>query len=532
MTNNDEAFFNEERTWEEIEESCGIEDHNTIKTLAAKNFKFFYKHILGADTNSELIQELISLVQNPPEQPENKATKIVVEAARGHSKTFTGTVAQTLWVCYRGYIEVRDRIKNTGVEVLIVSGSNEQSKDIINQIKRIILRNEALQHLEPATDYMNKYGDTTEIDKSEGDWNKKSFTATTDVRVKSKPYTSNIRGKHTDVFLLDDVLSDDGSRSIEKEKNIFYNVVSPTVENKHGRLQIVGTPRAHNDLIQELINKDSYHDAVYPAENDDGEILWSSKWDKDSLEAKKKEIGPARFAREYMCKPISKGEQFFPYDEVIEPNFDPEEKHFKPDVSKEEYKNWSFYLGVDVAYRTGSGADYSVLTTIGEAPNGQYYLCDIIRRKGLSPDQVYKEIKRLDKKYSYDKGLVETNAIGTGLGKTIEKDTSLATRIKGVDTTRKTRPEMLSNLQATLYRGDLTLVNHSVLVEEMTAFKNRHGKIKGKDHDDTVMALAIAWYSIEETSKGTAHLGIIEKNTNEEVPDTSFNEEEELIGII
>jgi len=534
MSSEEREFFEEERTWEQIQESCGIQDRNVIKSIAAVNYEFFMEHVIGADTNSDLIQELIDLVQNPPEHPDNKATKIVVEAARGHSKTFTGTIGQTLWICYRGYVELPNRIKNTGVEILISSSSRSQSKDIIDSIKRIILRNEALQHLEPSTDYMNEFADLVDIDKSEGDWNKMSFTSTTDVRVKAKPFTSSIRGKHTDVFLLDDILSIDGTRSIEDEKDILYNTVSPTVENKEGRIQIVGTPRAHNDLIQELISKDSYYSAVYPAIKD-GKVLWPSRWTKELLESKKREIGPARFAREYLCKPISKGEQFFPYDEVIEPNFDPSKKHFKPDVinKKEVYKDWEFYLGVDVAYSSGSGADYSVAVVVGRAPSGQHYLSDLIRKKGLSPEGLAALIERLDNKYEFDQGLVERNAIGMGLTKTLSKKPSLRNRIEGFDTTRKTRPEILSNLQAALYRGDLRLIDHEILVDEMNAFKHRHGKLKGKDHDDTVMALAIAWNNIDGSEAGSAHIGIIDPDFEQGDNDNIIYEDDEFeVGII
>lgn len=301
------------RTWDEILEDC--EDIEEIQTKAdakfrAKfDFEFFLSKILGLRTDSKLIQDLIDLVQNPPDQEDNKIIKIARLAPRGHSKTYTSTVGQALW---RAFSE-------QGIKILIVSATREQATGILDEeIKRFINRNEALQHLKPSTEFLNKMQEqgsdgNLDIDKDEAKWAAQSITTTTDVRIKAKPFSSSIRSMHMDYVLCDDLLSDEesGTRDVEAEKNLYYNVITPTAESQGEWIQVVGTPQKHNDLIMELIDKEEYNTGKYQAhwEDEDGEnqVLWEhdpetdTGWTYDGLMSKKREIGSARFAKEYMC---------------------------------------------------------------------------------------------------------------------------------------------------------------------------------------------------------------------------------------
>lgn len=469
------------------------------------------------NTDSPVIQKSIEFHQDPQSFKQTDkgtdAVKAAVMAPRGHSKTYSWTIAPILWYCYR----------EKGSEILLSSASQSQSKDILQDIKRIIELNEALEHLKPSTDNLAQYGDSADIKSWQAEWQKEAFTTTTDVSVKVKTFSDSIRSKHVDYVFLDDVLSH--NMSVEDEKDVFYSVLSPIIENSGGMMQIVGTPLEYNDLMMELMDKDSFFTERYTACNHDTEeVLWPDMWTYESLMEKKAEIGSARFAREYMTEPMSVDEQFFE-DHIIESAKGSDWMHNPHDG---DHEGWNYYLGVDVALQDGPDADYSVFTVLG-VPKGDssVHLVNMEREKGMSPKGIAEKIQSLDNFYHFEKGLVEKNAIGEGVWRTIEEETTVVPRVKGFDTTRKTRPEILSSLQAVMGRGQLLISEFEPLTREMRGFHmNKKGKLEGREYDDTVMSLAIA-YRCVDGGAGQASFTIIGEDVDGEEDDAGVDFEEE-----
>ena len=488
-------FFEEERTVEDVKMSCGIDNYEVIKMLAAESYGFFLEHVLGANVDSPVIKEAVKVHSNRPVTSERGSSKVVVEAPRGHSKTFSWTKAPALWIAYKGSFKTPGgEIHTEGVELLLVSSSLGQAIDILRDMKRIIVRNEMLQHLEPSTEHFEEFGeDQYDIKREEKEWRSKSITTTTDVSIKVKPFTSRIRGKHIDAIFLDDVLSD--NKSNEKEKQIFYEVISPIVENRKGYLQLVGTPSSHDDLIEELMGRDSiYYTNKFKAIKDDGEPLWPWKWNIEGLKQKKREIGPTRFSKEYMCDPIAPGEQFFDYEKCVKPVLDESKEYYKINPNNREFKDWRFYVALDVALGDKKDSDFNVWTVIGVDSDQRKYLVDIVRKRVVSPEKIKEMFYRLYDIYGFEKAYFEKNAQGEGL-KNILKTSKLGGLIEPFDTTGKSRPKILSNLQAEMFSRKIVIPYHEVLLDELKSFKNRNGKLRGGKHDDIVMSLAICNYA-------------------------------------
>ncbi len=498
------------RSIDDIKESCGIDSVEVIKGLMTQNYEFFLEHVLGLNVDSDLIQDVVDIVQNPPEQTSNNGTKIAVMAPRGHSKTYSWTVARALYVA----------LTESGKRVILTSASRSQSKGILTSIKRIIERNELLNFLKPSKENRENLADSMDLADDEGAWANKSIVTTSDVAIVTKTFGSTIRSEHVNYVFCDDILTDEnsGKMSKQQEKDVFYNVISPIAENKSGTIQVVGTPQSHNDLLMELMSKNSYYTTEYKAYDPDSkDPLWDFNWTYDKLMNKKEEIGPARFAREYMCNPMSVEEQFFSWEDAIKPNLDKhrDETNWKPN-DMEQYSDWNFYVAVDIALSGSSTADYTVAQVLGVTPEDAVYHVDMVREKGMSPPGIADMIERLDSKYGFSHGLVEKNSLGEGVWDEISKRASLSGRIESFDTTRKTRPELLSRLQAALYSNRLVLHDTEVMVDELMAFyKNDKGKLEGKKHDDTVMALALAWRAAAPGSAAQTSATIIGENGSE-----------------
>jgi len=477
----------EERSKDDIVESADLNSVEEAKLLARSDYGFFLEHVLGLNTDSELIQEAVDLVNDPPEQP-GDATKIAVMAPRGHSKTYSFTVGRALYVA----------LTQESKRIILTSASNSQSKSILERIKRIIERNELLRHLKPNN---LEAVDSPALKEGEDAWAAQSIVTTSDVAMLTKTFGSSIRTEHVDYVLADDVLQDSGGNTTrEQEKATYYDVVSPIVENKGGVLQVVGTPQSHDDLLMELMDKEAYYSTRYRAfDSETQEPLWEWNWTYEGLMRKKQEIGPARFSREYLCNPMSVEEQYFPYQEAVKPNLD---TRFDIDpwrkAGAESHPEWDFYMGADIALSDSAGADFTVITVIGEDASGRCWLVDLHREKGMTPTAIAERISELDSQYAFELGYVEKNAIGEGVFQTIQKRDELTGRILGFDTTRKTRPRILSQLQAALHRNELVLHDHDQLIDEMLAFHNNDGKLEGKAKDDCVLSLAICWEAVEQ----------------------------------
>jgi len=487
---------NQERTWDDIKSSSGVQDRDQIKYLANRSFEFFVDHVLGMNTNSDVIQQSLDFHQNPEKYSQtdesSDSVKAAVMAPRGHSKTYSWTIAPILWRCY----------KEKGKEIILSSASHTQSKDILSDIKRIIQRNDALGHLRPTTENMAQLD--VDINDDEDAWSATEITTTTDVQVSIKTFSDSIRSSHVDYVFLDDVLSHNMSK--EAEKDVFYSVLGPIVENSGGMMQIVGKPIGYNDLMMELMDKDNFFSKRYTAyDPETEEVLWPDNWTYDALMEKKAEIGPARFVREYMTEPMSVDEQFFD-DHVIESSMGADWMHNPHDGSHDD---WTYFLGVDIALQDGADADFTVFTVLGQGPSGGTHLVNVQREKGMSPTGIAEKIDDLDNFYHFSGGLVEKNAIGEGVWRTIEEQSSVVPRVEAFDTTRKTRPEILSGLQAALNRGELLLHEFDPLIRELRGFHmNRKGKLEGREHDDTVMSLAIA-YRCVDSGRSQASFNII-----------------------
>jgi len=381
-----------------------------------------------------------------------------------------------------------------------------------------------LQHLKPSTENLADLAETSDIESWQATWQKSEFTATTDVSVKVKTYSDSIRSKHVDRVYLDDVLSNNMGKGAEKD--VFYSVLSPIVENSGGLLQIVGTPIEYNDLMMELMDKENFYTGRYRAyDKESEEVLWPAQWTYESLMEKKQEIGPARFAREYMTEPMSVDEQFFD-EELIDSALDHDRGAWRRNPHSSVQENWDHFLGVDIALSDGPDADFTVFTCLGRGPDGQTFLVNMERAKGVSPSDIADKIESWDNFYHFDDGLVEKNAIGEGVWKTIEEETKAGMRVRSFDTTRKTRPEILSSLQAGLGRGELKLHGFEPLLREMRGFHmNGKGKLVGREHDDTVMSLAIAYRCVDDGGGSSASLSVVGRGSGGASGDESGGDE-------
>jgi len=99
--------------------------------------------------------------------------------------------------------------------------------------------------------------------------------------------------------------------------------------------------------------------------------------------------------------------------------------------------------------------------------------------------------------------IAERNAMGDPIIEQLQRD---GMRIQPFTTTNATKAQIIDGLALAFERGELTILNDRTLITELQAYQSerlpsgmlRYGSPSGM-HDDTVMALALAWSGAQES---------------------------------
>jgi hypothetical protein len=81
--------------------------------------------------------------------------------------------------------------------------------------------------------------------------------------------------------------------------------------------------------------------------------------------------------------------------------------------------------------------------------------------------------------------------------KTVDQVSKKVTLKYGWPTNKTTKPLMIDGLSAAVREHDLTVYDKRTIAELKTYVRDELAKMHGSPHDDTVMALAIAWQMID-----------------------------------
>lgn len=150
-----------------------------------------------------------------------------------------------------------------------------------------------------------------------------------------------------------------------------------------------------------------------------------------------------------------------------------------------------YVIGVD----WGRTADATVFSVIDIASRSQVYL-DRMTDTDFASQRI--RLKVLSEKYNHAICIVETNNIGQPQ---LEELQRMNVFVRGFQTTNATKAEIISALQLAFEQQDIILLENDIQSAELMAYQAerlpsgllRYGAPNGI-HDDTVMALALAWW--------------------------------------
>lgn len=419
-----------------------------------------------------------------------KHKRICIQSSRDHGKSFFWSLAFPLWkACNqphkRGYI---------------FSASLDQAIRLLTDIKDQLEANSELEWLIPPK-------------RNRELWSRTGIKLTNGHRIYARGYGSKIRGDHPTWIVNDDVLNDEDAYSeIVRRRHIdyFYHAISNMIV-PDGQVVVVGTPFSPLDLYGDLSENDAYEFARFPAlDPKTGKALWPARYNEEMLAAKRAEIGPIRFVREFLCSPIGDSMSLFP--SVLFRGEPVEQAMVKLGMPLDFWKKLGvdIYMGVDFALSSSVSADYTVIWIMGVDAAGNRWIVDIIRGKGLA----YEHQKSLIIEHArkYDPGLIflESNQAQRIFGDELIRGTDLPvvqyhtgaekhSLERGVPSLRV----LLENQKIRIPRGDARSVElTNVWQEEMSQFTFDEGKVRSVGaHADTVMA---CWLCEQACKRGGA----------------------------
>ena len=425
--------------------------------------------------------------------------RLNVLAPRDHGKTYFFDFAYPIWMA----------TKHPGRDGFIFSATQTQAQRILRDIREEIEDNPALQYLVPG--------------KKER-WNDSELKLANGHTIYARGFGTKVRGAHPVWIVCDDILNDESAYSEvqrKKQKDYFFSAVVPMCV-PGGQIIVVGTPFHSQDLYAEIQEKPAWffkrYQALFKDENGEDRALWPERYSLEYLYWKRDEdVGPIRFAREYLCQPISDDMSLFP--SWLFQGKPTEQVQLKLGMDRSFWNKLDveIYQGIDLAISATAKSDYMVIFTMALDPRGNRYVVDIERFHGISYRAQKSKINASARRWRPALIFIESNQMQQIYGQELRVETDLPIKDfhtgaqkhnleKGLPSIRT----LLENGKFRIPRGDARSVEVTEQwIAELNSFTFDGGKVVSVgEHDDIAMACWICDQAIRTGAAFIATFGI------------------------
>ena len=431
---------------------------------------------------------------------------LCIEAARDHSKSYTFSFAYVLWRLYRytrstPLIRVPDDIRYYK-EGMIITNEFKLAKRLLKKVKEEIKYNPVLEEaLFP--------------DSNTGGWANESLVCKNGAELTLSSFRTSNRGPHPGWIVVDDFLDKSAIYSKE-QRDKFIEVFHGEIMNMllpQGQCIVVGTPFHEKDLYANLKEAPGWRVFEYPAIFPDGSLLWSNRYDFEALKQKRVTFGSMIFSREILVRPISDSTSIFPWT-ILEKSFVGMGSYILVENSiSAPVKLKKISTGVDLALSSETGADYTVITTVGEDDLGSIWLLNVVRLHGASYNEQIATLQLTNHNFRPNIIMMENNGfqkVMAGLGK--EAGMSNIEEFTTTSNTKKDLYDGLPSLAVLFERGNMkfprgnenSITMTNLICSELNSisFSDR-GKLESvSEHDDCAMSLFLAVKGLRHVRTG------------------------------
>jgi predicted phage terminase large subunit-like protein len=431
----------------------------------------------------------------------SKFKYVAIAAPRGHAKSTAVTLSYVL-----ASVLFRDH-----QYVIIISDTESQSTEFLNDIKMQLIENEDIKQLFGVSKFI-KDSETNMIVQMDDGHQFRIVAKGAGQRIRGRKW----RNKRPDLIVVDDLEDDEAVESKERRAKLygwFTNAVLPALSDK-GKIRVVGTILHMDSVLEKLLNKKSWHTKRYAAHNSDfSEILWPEKFSKERLiairESYVEDGNPAGFSQEYLNHPIDESTAYFQRDDF---------QFYESEDIKD--KDLSYYSAIDFAISQAERADYTVICTVGIDSDNKMYVVDV-KRGRWDGKEIIERMIDTHMKYRPELFTVEGGAIEKALGGFLNAemyDRGVFLNLNKM-TPIKDKQSRARSIQARMRQGgiyfDQSKSWYPDLEQEMVRFPR-------DVHDDQVDALAWIGLTLDQTFPGRTKEELDDEEWEEEYGETFF----------
>jgi len=492
------------------------------RLLSIKSPVFFATYYLGFDYvehQEKWINECTFLSQKAIE--ENTKEKLLVLAPRDHGKSYL-SILYTVWrLCI-------DR----NSKILFVSATAGQAEKRLRMVKTFLESDKIIEDW--ASDDLPpfKTKDTKWI--STQIYLNRSIESI-DPSLECVGSGGAITGGHFDVLILDDVDDDKTTFSAgvrRKTREWLSGTMQPVLTRK-GFMLVVGTRKHMDDVYSHMIKDPTFtvlHDKAiiqfpesftFETEIDkqgrdvikgvkvvgESKVLWEEQRPIEYLLKERATVGTRLFTREFQNEVQDSEDQMFKNDWIDRAMQRGRSLGMReiPQVGNlRVIQAWDLALVSDPSKAESNDSDYTVGITWASDSNGNRYLLDFTRFRGVSPNELYRRIEMFYKRWQRSVTVVAVERNNFGQLHTLNLKNRSDIPLREHQTTNRSKNSVFTGVPrlTVLFENDkITLPSRDKddrdaldpLVQELVGF----GVEK---HDDTVLCLSIAEATLQNTS--------------------------------
>lgn len=323
-------------------------------------------------------------------------TFIACAAPRGHAKSTAVTHAYVL-----AAVLFRD-----ASNVMIVSDTEDQAIQFLNDIKLEIEENEALREEFHINRFVRESQKQIVVSIGEDGHQFRIFIKGAGKSLRGSKW----RSKRPDLIIGDDMENDEMVENPERRKKLkkwLLKALVPMLADK-GRIRLVGTVLHSDSLLEYALTSKLWKSYRFKAHNADfSEILWPDKFSKQrllKLRAVFEEAGELDgYSQEYLNEPIDETTALFHKEDFIP----------IPEEENDEYLE--YYIGGDFAISKKTSADYTVFVVLGITKAGKKRVVNVVRGR-LDTLEIIDQIFELQLTYKPQFFIFEDENINKALG--------------------------------------------------------------------------------------------------------------------
>lgn len=295
-----------------------------------------------------------------------------------------------------------------------------------------------------------------------------------EISVRSADNPDSLRGEGLDKVVLDECSF--------MQEIAWTEALRPSLSDRGGRAMFISTPKGRNWFWRMWMRGDDKQDGDFQS--------WifptgaNPFIPSEEIEAARRSLPERVFQQEYLAEFVDDAGGIF--RRVMDAATS--EEHYTPEDGKQ------YIAAVDVA----TMVDFTVASVMDVGAKAQVYLDRFNRVDyGILEDR----LEALYRRFKMDAMTIEANSIGQPV---IDALVSRGMNIIPFTTTNATKQAAIQGLQAAFEHGDIKILPDPVQIGELQAYQGerspngswKYGAPQGL-HDDTVMALAMAWQGLD-----------------------------------